>query len=77
VTPSAIIARRGPTNSLGQPYVVGQTATCAACGWSGPDRDDRPLPGCPKIGRPGADPHDLVFSPPAHHAAIVARRRPR
>lgn len=74
--PSASIAKRGPTNSLGQPYVAGQLATCLRCGLSVTDRDDRPLPGCRDLPMPYG-PCDFRFAPPEHHAAIVARRGPR
>jgi hypothetical protein len=44
-------------NSLGRPYAPGDIWTCAACGETGPDRDDKPLSQCPKNGRPGAAAH--------------------
>lgn len=68
------IARRPPTTSAGTVHTV-ETWTCTRCGETGPDRDDRPLPGCPAhpSGRQYA-PHEIVYAPEAHHAAVVAGR---
>lgn len=62
---SADIAKRVPTNSLGERWVEGQMWHCA-CGASGPDRDDVAMvEHCERAVR---------FSPPEHDAAMQARR---
>ena len=72
-------ARSGPTNSAGEPWAEGQSWTCARCGGSGPDRDDRVLSAC--LPREGAAPHmawhELAFVPPSHAAKIAARKESR
>jgi hypothetical protein len=69
------VARSGPLNSLGLPWQPEQTWLCERCGESGPDRDDRPMSGCPKhpSARPSA-PHLITFLPAEHHAAIRGPR---
>lgn len=68
------VARRRPTTSIGTSW-TGQTWRCARCGEGGPDRDDVPHSACSAhpSGRACA-PHDLVFSPAAHDAAVRERR---
>ncbi len=45
-------------NSKGLPYAIGDVWLCAACGASGPDRDDAGVTKCPKNDtRPGAGAH--------------------
>lgn len=65
--------RQGPRNSLGQPWVEGQTWTCARCGGRGPDRDDVVLSECGS-GETRRSYHDLTFHPAAHGDAIAGRR---
>ena len=62
-------ARSGPTNSAGEPFREGQAWSCARCGGSGPDRDDRVLPECRERSY-----HDIVFAPVEHAAKIAARK---
>lgn len=65
---SADIAKRAPTNSLGEPWVEGQTWTCLGCGAAGPDRDDVRMPAsCECVAT-------VRYSPAEHEAALVERR---
>ena len=70
--------RSGPTNSAGERFREGQTWSCARCGGSGPDRDDRVLAPCwPREGSaPHMAWHDMRFLP-AEHAAKIAPRKDR
>ena len=68
---AADIAKRPPTNSLGEPWVEGQTWTCTGCGATGPDRDDVPMPASCECFAP------VLYAPPEHEAAIRAREAAR
>lgn len=68
--------KHGPRNSLGEPWQEGQAWRCIACGESGPDRDDVRLSDCSAL-TTASKPHDVVFEPPEHAAAIEARHEAR
>ena len=68
---SADIAKRPPTNSLGESWVEGQTWTCTGCGATGPDRDDVRMPASCECIAP------MHYARPEHEAAIAARRAAR
>lgn len=64
-------AKRGPTNSLGEPW-KGETWSCALCGDTGPDRDDVRHSECDQH---PAGAHRVKFHPPEHDAAMSLRWR--
>jgi hypothetical protein len=64
--PNSILILGGPRTSLGTPFDPARPRTwhCAACGLSGPDRDDHPFPSCPKSPHRNGPHGALTFKEP-------------